>query len=77
MDFVSLTNQRDMWIDLPPIGLQQVFSGCVRPILERIASNCDTDDTLATLRDTLLPRLISGQLSLADIERETEACYAN
>jgi len=42
------------------VGL--VFGAIVRPIQQKIADNHAQAQTLATLRDTLLPRLISGQL---------------
>jgi len=37
-------------------------------MFERIVSNEQQAQTLGTLRDTLLPRLISGQLRLPDLE---------
>ena len=44
--------------------LAQTFGGVVAPIVNKIISNQKQAQTLATLRDTLLPRLISGQLRL-------------
>jgi type I restriction enzyme S subunit len=38
--------------------------------MERIKENLIQARTLATLRDTLLPRLISGQLRLPDAEQQ-------
>jgi len=38
------------------------FSDITKPLLERIEKNSQQAATLAALRDTLLPRLISGQL---------------
>jgi type I restriction enzyme S subunit len=40
------------------------FGEVVEPIIEKIIANQKQAQTLATLRDTLLPRLISGQLRL-------------
>ena len=40
----------------------------VQPLMDRIRENCMQAQTLTTLRDTLLPRLISGQLRLPDVE---------
>lgn len=42
------------------------FTSVVRPTFERIGGNRLQAQTLATLRDTLLPRLISGQLRLPE-----------
>ncbi|MEQ1532263.1 MAG: restriction endonuclease subunit S [Sideroxydans sp.] len=43
------------------------------PLLDRWISNALQAQTLATLRDTLLPRLISGQLRLPEAETALEA----
>ncbi|OSM97701.1 restriction endonuclease subunit S [Lonsdalea populi] len=45
------------------------FAQCVSPLLEKIAKNERQSHTLAQLRDTLLPRLISGELRVKDAER--------
>lgn len=42
------------------------FTRIVRPLFERVGRNRLQAETLATLRDTLLPRLISGQLRMPD-----------
>jgi type I restriction enzyme S subunit len=45
----------------PSFDLQQAFGVVVGPLLMRIAENETQSRTLATLRDTLLPKLISGE----------------
>ncbi|QBC42892.1 hypothetical protein C1H71_04560 [Iodobacter fluviatilis] len=47
---------------LPPIELVNHFELIAMPIQQRMHANNQQAQTLATLRDTLLPRLISGQL---------------
>ena len=44
------------------------FNPVARPLLEKVSANQRQAQTLATLRDTLLPRLILGQLRLPDIQ---------
>ena len=44
------------------------FVGLVAPTLSAIESNRDECRNLAALRDTLLPKLMSGELSVADLE---------
>ena len=56
---------------LSRVGLERRF------LRQKITSNHGQAQTLVTLSDTLLHRLISGQLSLADIERETEGSHAD
>ena len=51
-------------IAVPPPALADAFGQVVSGLQSTIAANHATAQTLATLRDTLLPRLISGQLRL-------------
>jgi len=51
---------------LPKQEILAMFSSPVKPIFERIGHNRNKAQTLSTLRDTLLPRLISGQLRLPE-----------
>ena len=44
--------------------LLRAFSDAMKPLFERVYANRQQAQTLAHLRDTLLPRLISGQLRL-------------
>jgi len=45
----------------------------MRPLLEKVISNNLEAKSLATLRDTLLPKLLSGELRVNDAEKFTEA----
>jgi type I restriction enzyme S subunit len=38
----------------------------IEPMIDRIHANLHQSRTLATLRDTLLPKLLSGELSVED-----------
>jgi type I restriction enzyme S subunit len=49
---------------LPSDNVMQAFHAVTASLLATIAKNQKQAQTLATLRDTLLPRLISGQLRL-------------
>lgn len=53
---------------IPSKGILAEFENAVKPLFARIGQNRQQAQTLATLRDTLLPRLISGQLRLPDAE---------
>ena len=41
------------------------------PLIESIVANALQGQTLTELRDTLIPRLISGQLSVNEVELES------
>ena len=45
------------------------FAAIANPLLDRFAQSERESRTLAALRDTLLPRLISGELRVPDAER--------
>jgi len=50
----------------PSEQLALAFSEITEPVIEKITANQQQAQTLATLRDTLLPRLISGKLRLPE-----------
>ena len=58
---------------LPPNELIRSFEVIAAAIASRKQTNSDAVRTLSTLRDTLLPRLISGQLRLPEAQAATEA----
>ena len=51
---------------LPSNDVAQAFAAIISSVQRSIAGNHSQAQTLATLRDTLLPRLISGQLRLPE-----------
>lgn len=53
-------------VAVPPAPIANTFGQVVSALQQRIAANSDHVQTLSALRDTLLPRLISGQLRLPD-----------
>jgi type I restriction enzyme S subunit len=63
-------------VNVPSEPVLKVADALFKPIIERIVHNALQANTLANLRDTLLPRLISGQLRIADAEAELEKVTA-
>ncbi len=57
---------------LPPADLVKRFTDFAEPMLRLADSLRKTNGSLATSRDLLLPRLISGQLSIAEAEHQLE-----
>ena len=53
-------------------ALQSIFNTFIAPIFKRIGRANRQIDILSNLRDTLLPRLISGKLDLSNIEEQLE-----
>lgn len=63
-------------VALPPEGIAKAFDDLVRPMIARIHANIGAAKVLADLRDTLLSRLISGKLRLADTTQQLEGALA-
>jgi type I restriction enzyme S subunit len=53
-------------VALPPKPIAAAFTRNFQPMLDRIHANSTESRTLATLRDTLLPKLLSGELSVTE-----------
>ncbi len=63
---ISKSNFRPMPIFIPPTKRINKFVEIVEPMYQKIVANLKESRTLAELRDTLLPKLISGQVRVAD-----------
>jgi len=61
---------------VPPAPVLDEFIGIAGVLFQRLVKNEQQAQTLATLRDTLLPRLISGQLRLPEAEEILEKTIA-
>ena len=58
---------------VPSTAILRAFNTVACPLLEKVSANQRQTQTLATLRDTLLPRLISGQLRLPESQPKMES----
>jgi type I restriction enzyme S subunit len=61
---ISKQNFRPIRVTLPPRELMAAFTAKVAPLYSQINANLHQSRTLATLRDTLLPKLLCGELSI-------------
>ena len=61
---------------VPPKEVLLAANTVLQPIIERLIETALQAQTLSTLRDTLLPRLISGQLRLREAEQQVEEALA-
>ena len=86
--FVAYTNQvstgtkmpRASWesmsrysLPIPPTRVVDTFERLVKPFLDRIVVNVHESHSLAQIRDALLPRLVSGAMSVRDAEDTVQA----
>jgi type I restriction enzyme S subunit len=70
---ISKANFRPIPVIVPPDRLLAAFDKVVRPMFDRIAGNEQESQTLATTRDLLLPKLMSGEIRVNDTEMIAEA----
>ncbi len=57
---------------VPPTSMLAAFGQLIGPLLDRRIANSLQARELAALRDTLLPRLISGKLRLPEAQERLE-----
>ena len=58
------THLKKMWILLPPVSIQDKFEQLVLALDEKIQTGLEQNQSLSNLRDTLLPKLLSGEIEL-------------
>jgi len=66
---ISKANFRPIPVVTPSADMMRVFEELARPLYERIVESARESRTLAALRDTLLPKLITGELRVMNRER--------
>ncbi|MDD2732345.1 MAG: restriction endonuclease subunit S [Desulfuromonadaceae bacterium] len=75
-DTITTETMKGVFVIYPDKAIIQTFEALLQPVMDRMQKNLEKAQTLATLRDTLLPRLISGQLRLPDAEILVEEATA-
>ncbi|WP_170964218.1 restriction endonuclease subunit S [Vibrio sp. F13] len=66
----SLQNINDINVPLPPTELMKDWNKVALPLFDRIKEIEKQNITLTRLRDRLLPKLISGQISVSEAKQE-------
>ena len=62
---INKNNVNDLRVLVPSEPIMRAFIDLVRPCFDRIRTCCLESRTLAALRDTLLPKLVSGELRVS------------
>ena len=71
-DTITTSTLESTNVLLAPKDVQLAFEKHVTPLFQRLHANLHQSRTLAALRDTLLPKLISGELRIKDTDRIVE-----
>ena len=66
---VTIADMKRLMVCMPSKAVLAAFDRNVAPIFDNAFTNTLESRTLATLRDTLLPKLLSGGLSVAEVEK--------
>lgn len=69
---ISKSNFRPIELVIPDIKILDVFIKQVERLYQMIVNNLQESHTLATLRDTLLSKLMSGQIRVKEVEKIME-----
>ena len=65
---VSQTNLKKVTVVIPPMHILKEFDGVIQPMFEDIRNRRAENERLTAIRDTLLPRLMSGKIDVSNIE---------
>ena len=65
---INQSDVRELKLAVANSEVLNAFDDLTAPLISNIFSNAKLAQTLAQLRDTLLPKLISGQLRLPEAE---------
>jgi type I restriction enzyme S subunit len=69
---ISKSNFRPIDIIIPDFKILTVFNKQVNALHQKIVNNLQQSETLANIRDTLLPKLMSGEIRVKEAERIIE-----
>ncbi|MCO6457899.1 MAG: restriction endonuclease subunit S [Pirellulaceae bacterium] len=70
---VTVADMRQIQVCWPPKAIHQAFCELAGPLFESYFTKTLESQTLSSVRDTLLPKLLSGELRIPEAERELES----
>lgn len=65
---ISQANLRSVQVVIPPQTELDAFNELIRPMFDQIRQNQNQNKVLAAMRDSLLPKLMSGEIDVSNIE---------
>lgn len=72
---ISQTNLKALSVVIPPEDLLKEFNNKVSKLFELIRNNKNENERLIQLRDTLLPKLMSGEIDVSNVDISTDKLY--
>ena len=65
---ISQANLRSIQVVIPPKNVLKEYNNLVEPMFALLRKNEEENKFLTILRDTLLPKLMSGEINVSDIQ---------
>lgn len=65
---ISQANLRSIQVVIPPSKLLTDYNSQIEPLFALLRTNEEANKSLTALRDTLLPKLMSGEIDVTDIQ---------
>lgn len=65
---ISQANLRSIQVVIPPQKLLMDYNNQIAPLFTLLRTNEEANKSLAALRDTLLPKLMSGEIDVSDVQ---------
>ncbi|EAE2458088.1 TPA_asm: restriction endonuclease subunit S [Listeria monocytogenes] len=63
---INQANLKSVEVYIPSAGELESFNSTIKPIFDQLRNSTNEIETLTKLRDSLLPKLMSGEISVAD-----------
>lgn len=65
---ISQNSMKNVALNIPPEYIISSFDEVIAPIFDQYRNNCDENQRLSILRDTLLPKLMSGEIDVSNLD---------
>lgn len=70
-DYVNLRDQRLMQLLRPSAAIMSAFNGCAEPTIRLAGTLLSQVERLAATRDLLLPKLVTGEIDVSELDLDT------
>ena len=65
---ISQNSMKNVALNIPPEYMMSSFDEVIAPIFDQYRNNCDENQRLSILRDTLLPKLMSREIDISNLD---------
>ena len=69
---LTIEGLKSITITLPPLSIMRIFSEIINSLFQKISINLQDTSALEKIRDSILPKLMTGELKIPDAEKIIE-----